>query len=122
MKWMNFGKRLWVGTASVLLAGALPLGALAETAIAEKAATSDPATTVVEWIAQMEATLVQITGVRVEETEAGLQIVLETATGELIAPATTVTGNALIAEIPNAVLALSDNASERDEFQQFEPG
>ncbi|MGD1929350.1 MAG: TonB-dependent siderophore receptor [Leptolyngbyaceae cyanobacterium] len=78
---------------------------------------AQPATTVDEWLAQIEASLVQIIGVRLEETAAGLQIVLETAEGELTAPTTTVSGNALIAEIPNAVLALP----EGDEFQQFEP-
>jgi iron complex outermembrane receptor protein len=60
---------------------------------------------------------VQITNVRVEDTETGLQVILETANGELAAPTTTVSGNALIAEIPNAVLALPD----ADEFQQFAP-
>ncbi|MBE7385514.1 MAG: TonB-dependent receptor [Leptolyngbya sp. SIO1E4] len=67
------------------------------------------------WLAQ--TSLVQITAVRLEETEAGLQVVLETADGELALPTTTVSGNALIAEIPNAMLALP----EGDEFQQFEP-
>ena len=61
--------------------------------------------------------LVQITTVRLEKTEAGLQVVLETAAGELAAPITTVSGDALIAEIPNAVLALPQG----NEFQQFEP-
>ena len=46
------------------------------------------ATTVDEWLAQIEASLTQITGVQIEETEAGLQIVLETAEGELAMPAT----------------------------------
>ena len=78
---------------------------------------SQPATTVTEWLAQIEASRVQITGVSLEESEAGLQIVLETADGELAAPTTTISGNALIAEIPNAVLVLS----EGEEFQQFEP-
>ncbi|MEL6401401.1 MAG: TonB-dependent receptor [Cyanobacteria bacterium J06626_4] len=78
---------------------------------------SQPAITVDEWQAQIEASLVQITGVQLEETAAGLQIIFETAEGELTAPSTTVSGNALIAEIPNAVLALP----EGDEFQQFEP-
>ncbi|MEM9503920.1 MAG: TonB-dependent receptor plug domain-containing protein, partial [Cyanobacteria bacterium P01_E01_bin.43] len=75
------------------------------------------ATTVTEWLAQIEASLVQIIGVRLDETAAGLQIILETAEGELTAPTTTVSGNALIAEIPNAVLALPEGG----EFQQFEP-
>ena len=76
-----------------------------------------PATTVVEWVAQIEASRVQITGVRIEATETGIQIVLETAGGELATPTTQTVGNALIAEIPNAVLALP----EGDSFEQFEP-
>ncbi|MCU0527807.1 MAG: TonB-dependent siderophore receptor [Elainella sp. Prado103] len=76
-----------------------------------------PATTVAEWMAQMEAARVQIIGVRIETTETGLQVVLETAEGGLSAPATRTIGNALIADIPNAVLALP----EGDEFQQTNP-
>lgn len=76
-----------------------------------------PATTVEEWVAQIEASLTQITGVRVEETEAGLQLVLETAEGDLPAPTTQTVGNALIAEIPNAVLVLPGGNS----FEQFAP-
>ncbi|ESA35145.1 hypothetical protein N836_13180 [Leptolyngbya sp. Heron Island J] len=58
---------------------------------------------------------VQITNVRIEETDAGLQIVLETADGELLStPATAVSGDALIVEISNAVLVGED-------FEQFEP-
>jgi len=79
--------------------------------------TPRPATTVDEWVAQIEASLTQITRVRVEATEAGLQIVLETAEGELPVPTTQTVGNALIAEIPNAVLALPDG----DSFEQFSP-
>ena len=76
-----------------------------------------PATTLDEWMAQIEASIIQIVGVRVEETATGLQIVLETAEGELATPITTVSGNAVIAEIPNAVLALP----EGDSFEQFGP-
>ncbi|MEM6432441.1 MAG: TonB-dependent siderophore receptor [Cyanobacteria bacterium P01_D01_bin.115] len=75
------------------------------------------ATTVADWLAQIEASLTQITTVRVEPTEAGLQIVLETAAGELATPTTQTVGNALVADIPNAVLALP----EGDAFEQFEP-
>ncbi|AFZ33340.1 TonB-dependent siderophore receptor (plasmid) [Gloeocapsa sp. PCC 7428] len=64
-----------------------------------------PATTIKEWVAQIEASLVQITGVRVETTEAGLQVILETAKGETLAPETRKIGNALIADIPNAAIA-----------------
>ncbi|MBE9192527.1 TonB-dependent siderophore receptor [Gloeocapsopsis crepidinum LEGE 06123] len=64
-----------------------------------------PATTV-------EASPVQITGVRVETTEAGLQVVLETANA-LEVPETRIVGNTLIAEIPNAAIA--------QEFLQIDP-
>ncbi|NCJ08277.1 TonB-dependent siderophore receptor [Synechococcales cyanobacterium C] len=75
------------------------------------------ATTIEEWSAQIEASLTQITAVRVETTEAGLQILLDTAEGTLATPATQTVGNALIAEIPNAVLALPEGGN----FEQFGP-
>ena len=62
-----------------------------------------PATTVDEWLAQTP--LVQITDVRLAETETGLQVVLETADGELPAPTTATSGDALILEFSNTVLA-----------------
>ncbi|MBF2051694.1 MAG: TonB-dependent siderophore receptor [Elainella sp. C42_A2020_010] len=64
-----------------------------------------PATTVEDWIAQISASVVQITDVRIEATEAGLQVLLETADGRLEVPETRVVGNALIADIPNATIA-----------------
>ena len=76
--------------------------------------TPQSATTVEAWLAQIEASLTQITGVRVEETETGLQVVLETADGEVATPTTSVSGDALILEISNAVL-------EGEAFEQFEP-
>ncbi len=117
MKRKGLGRWLPIGVASGLLAGVLPLAAQAEIADEGRTESAAPATTVAEWMAQIEASLVQVTGVRVEETEAGLQVLLETAGGELVTSPTTVTGNALIAEISNATLALP----EGDEFQQFEP-
>ncbi|MBW4485549.1 MAG: TonB-dependent siderophore receptor [Tildeniella torsiva UHER 1998/13D] len=76
-----------------------------------------PATTVEDRVAQIEASLTQITGVRVETTEAGLQILLDTAEGTLATPATQTVGNALIADIPNVVLALPEGGN----FEQFGP-
>ncbi|MGD1904395.1 MAG: TonB-dependent siderophore receptor, partial [Leptolyngbyaceae cyanobacterium] len=70
----------------------------------------EPATA--EWQAQIEASLVRITGIRVEATEAGLQVVIE-ADGELTSPSQSVSDNALVLEIPNAILA--------EPFQDFEP-
>lgn len=61
-----------------------------------------------------QASLVQITHVRLEETDAGLQIVLETTDGELSTPTTTVSGDALIVEITNALLI-------GEAFEQFGP-
>lgn len=75
------------------------------------------ATTVEEWMAQIAQSRVTITGVRVDETESGLQVVLETAAGELTASAPQTVGNALIIDIPNAVLDLP----EGEPFEQFAP-
>ncbi|QYO61981.1 TonB-dependent receptor plug domain-containing protein [Leptolyngbya sp. 7M] len=72
-----------------------------------------PATKITDWIAQIEASLVQITNVRVEATEAGLQVILETDSGSLEVPETRAVGNALIADIANATLA--------EEFSQANP-
>uniref|UniRef100_UPI0030845D33 TonB-dependent siderophore receptor n=1 Tax=Petrachloros mirabilis TaxID=2918835 RepID=UPI0030845D33 len=78
------------------------------------------ATTVAEWLSQIQAqqmeTPTQIVGVRVEATATGLEIRLE-ARGTLNMPSTSVVGNALILEIPNAVLAVP----EANEFQQANP-
>ncbi len=70
-----------------------------------------PATTVKEWVAQIEAATVQVTGVKLERSETGLDIVLETAEGKPLQVDATkfrAEGNRLIAEIPNAVLALPE--------------
>jgi len=91
-----------------------------EGAIAEIPHLSDvehPATSVEEWVAQLEQGVVQITAVQLIPTDRGLEIRLETTEGELTVPATSVVGNALIAEIPNAVLTLP----EGDSFEQFDP-
>lgn len=75
---------------------------------------SRSAITVEEELAQAEESLVQITDVRLEVTEIGLQMVLETANGELSAPTTATSRNALILEISNAVLV-------GEAFEQFNP-
>jgi iron complex outermembrane recepter protein len=75
--------------------------------------TPEPAMTIEDWVAQIEASLVQITDVRVEVTEAGLQVILETESGSLNVPETRSVGNALISDIPNATIA--------EEFSQAEP-
>ena len=82
-----------------------------------------PATTVKEWVAQMQEAenqaSVKVTGVTLEPNETGLDITLETADGTLQIDATqfTTEGNALVANISNAVLALP----EGDEFRAETP-
>jgi iron complex outermembrane receptor protein len=75
---------------------------------------AQPAKTVEQWLSQTPS-VIEITGVSVSATDIGLDVILE-ASAEL-APITSVIGNTLIADIPNAVLALP-NAQE---FQQVEP-
>ena len=102
-----------------------------ETATADVANEADvaPATTVEEWVSQMAAqetvaanptevaqALTQITGVTVSTAGDRLELALE-AEGELATPETAVVGDAIVAEIPNAVLALPEGG----EFQQFNP-
>ncbi|MEM9449666.1 MAG: TonB-dependent siderophore receptor [Cyanobacteria bacterium P01_E01_bin.6] len=80
-------------------------------------ATISSATTVDEWLTQIaQAELVEITNVQVEETDAGVTLRLETI-GELTSPEISVTGNAAIADIPNALLNLPDS----DDFFASDP-
>jgi len=88
-------------------------GQMTNAPISQLSELEQPATTITDWMAQIEALLVQITGVRVEESEAGLRVILETENGSLDVPETRAIGNALIVDIPNASLA--------EEFSQAEP-
>lgn len=67
-------------------------------------------------ITPTQITPTQITNVQVESDEQGLRLMLD-ATASLAEPATEVVGNALVVEIPNAVLALPDGEG----FEQFSP-
>jgi len=75
-----------------------------------------PATTLEEWIAQLEQSLIQVTQVQVNTTAEGLELVLE-ASAPLETSSTSVVGNALIVDIPATVLALPDG----EEFQAANP-
>lgn len=74
-----------------------------------------PATTVEQWLTEIAQAIAQITAVRLEATADGVEVVLETS-AELTA-SSSVVGNALITDIPNAVL----NLPEGDEFQVANP-
>jgi iron complex outermembrane recepter protein len=76
-----------------------------------------PATTVEEWVAQIEANVVQITDVQVNPSSTGIEVVLETANGAIAVPPTSTVGNALVVDISNAQLTLSDG----DEFLAADP-
>ncbi|MEA5466682.1 TonB-dependent siderophore receptor [Leptothoe sp. PORK10 BA2] len=100
----------------VLLVGwlaLLPLAAQAETVLSLEnvALPSDRAADL-----DLAQAATQITGVQVEPDGEGLRLVLD-ADGALGEPITEITGNALIVEIPNAVLALPEGGS----FEQFSP-
>jgi iron complex outermembrane receptor protein len=69
------------------------------------------ATSVKEWLAQVEAATVQVNGVSLNPTPSELEIVLQTAEGKPLQVDATkfrTEGNRLIADIPNAVLTLTD--------------
>ncbi|MBW4693421.1 MAG: TonB-dependent receptor [Lyngbya sp. HA4199-MV5] len=73
-----------------------------------------PAKTVKAWLAQVETATVTVTGVKLERTEAGLDITLETTDGkplQIDATKFRTEGNSLIADIPRAMLSLP-NAQE----------
>jgi iron complex outermembrane receptor protein len=70
-----------------------------------------PASTVKEWLAQVEAATAQVTSVTLNRTNTGLEIVLTTQDGKPLtvdASQFRSEANAWIAQIPNAVLALPD--------------
>ncbi|MFE4106867.1 TonB-dependent siderophore receptor [Almyronema epifaneia] len=68
-------------------------------------------------VAQSDQSAVLVTAVRLNQSETGIELILETATASLLAPNLTTIANALIADIPNAVLALPD----QDQFQAAAP-
>lgn len=68
-------------------------------------------------IAQVEAEVVQVTGVRLNSTGVALEVILETSDGTTLQASTSTEGNTLIADIPNAVLALASGK----EFQTDNP-
>lgn len=77
-------------------------------------ASPQPATTVNEWLRQIaQASIAQITAVELNPTTTGVEVTLETV-GQL-EPTTSVMGDALIIDIPNAVLTTDE------EFQAANP-
>jgi len=108
----SIGVSLWLF--AVLLGYAAVMPARAEEPVTKSTLSENqPATTVNEWMAQIAESLVQVTGVQVNATDTGLEVVLQTA--EVLEVAETrIVGNALIADIPNATLV-------QGEFSQANP-
>ncbi|NJL87503.1 MAG: TonB-dependent receptor [Leptolyngbyaceae cyanobacterium SM1_1_3] len=71
-----------------------------------------PHTTVNEWLEAQAEGAIAITNIQLNTTETGVDIILETQ--RQVAPTTSTLGNALIVEIPNAVLTI-------ERFEQAEP-
>lgn len=71
-------------------------------------------------VVQLSQSVVQVTGVRLNPTAAGLEVILETEAGQVLEATTRTSGKTLIADIPSAQLALpegqefrADNPSEQ---------
>jgi iron complex outermembrane recepter protein len=70
--------------------------------------------TVKEWMVQIEATIVRVNSIKVEPSDVGINITLETMDGkplQIDATKFRAEGNTLIAEIANAVLTLPDTST-----------
>jgi iron complex outermembrane recepter protein len=104
--------RYWIVGASVI-SGLVAGPATAESNLEPG---EQPATTVSEWVAQLQQSRIRVTNVQVNAAADGLELVLETS-APLNVPSTSVVGNALIVDIPNVVLDLP----EGDEVQQVNP-
>ncbi|WAL61995.1 TonB-dependent siderophore receptor [Thermocoleostomius sinensis] len=105
----------WAGVQGVVEEANAESGILAAD-IPQLSTLEQPATTLEEWQVEIAQSLVQVTGVQVDITATGLDIILE-STGQLAEPSLSVVGNALIADISNAILALP----EGNELQQTNP-
>jgi iron complex outermembrane receptor protein len=87
------------------------------TAILQLNQVKQPAKTVEEWTTQIaQAAIAQITNVQINPSASGINVILNTADRSLAVPPTSVIGNALIVDIPNAVLTLSNG-----KFQAVNP-
>lgn len=110
--------QVWALGGLCAIAMALPAGA--ETKQSEQTRASEaiepvtlnqfdrPATLVKEWMAQVEAAQVKVTGVRVEPAAGTVRVILETSVGISAVPSRRSEENTLVTEIENAVLALPE--------------
>ncbi|AFZ28786.1 TonB-dependent siderophore receptor [Gloeocapsa sp. PCC 7428] len=101
--------------ATVVTAFVTQPGWAEESPILRRSEIAQSAATLEEWQKAIAQAVVQITGVQLNPTDAGFEVILET-NNQLTAPVTRVVDNAFIADIPNAVLTLPNG-----EFQSIDP-
>ncbi|MBW4643219.1 MAG: TonB-dependent siderophore receptor [Goleter apudmare HA4340-LM2] len=65
-----------------------------------------PSRTLKEWVAQANSAVIQVTGVKANPTEKGVEVFLETSQGEKLQLTNHSIGNSYIVDIPNAQLRL----------------
>lgn len=106
---LSWGVSLWLVAALSNCVGVVS-PALAQIGTESK----QPARSIAEWRSQIAQSLVEITAVRLNQTETGLEVVLETPQGEILQPVTLTLGNTYIANIPNAILALPQGEFRAD--------
>ncbi|MEA5516589.1 TonB-dependent receptor domain-containing protein [Nodularia sp. UHCC 0506] len=74
-----------------------------------------PHTSVKEWLAQQEQSTILVTGIKLDQTASGLEVVLETSASDQLQATTKIEGNSFIANIPNAQLLLASGNTFRQE-------
>ncbi|MEH2083949.1 MAG: TonB-dependent siderophore receptor [Nostoc sp.] len=68
-------------------------------------------------VQQPVSQVVKVTGVKLNSTNTGIELILQTSVGEALKPVAKTEGNSLIADIPNTVLQLPDGK----EFRSLNP-
>ncbi|KAM3103276.1 TonB-dependent siderophore receptor [Phormidesmis sp. 146-12] len=97
-----------IGVLAVLAAPWTVAQATEENSVSQLSQVPRPATTVKEWMAQVEAATVRVTGVRVEPAAGTIRVILDTSAGISAVPTRRSEGNTLITELEGAVLALPE--------------
>ncbi|BAZ70233.1 TonB-dependent receptor [Fischerella sp. NIES-4106] len=74
-----------------------------------------PHISVKEWLAQQEQSTLLVTGIKLNQTASGLEVILETTASDKLQVTTKIEGNNFIANIPNAQLRLASGNTFRQE-------
>ncbi|TBR60653.1 ligand-gated channel [Westiellopsis prolifica IICB1] len=74
-----------------------------------------PHRTVKQWLAQQKQSTIPVTGIKLNQTASGLEVILETTASDKLQVTTKIEGNNFIANIPNAQLRLASGNTFRQE-------